>query len=120
MKISKALMTVALGASITLGSQMMSMNSAAAEDVWAYSYKDGSEIYVMTETIRYEKYRGYHVTIKNLDCACGNHKIKFFFAMDEGGWWFKDETHKSQGSLHKVSDYPMLEAVIDVVLQYAK
>lgn len=116
MKISKVVMTAALGVSFALGSQMMNTNTAAAQDVWAYSYSDGGSIYVMSKTILREKYRGYHVTIKDVEKNGSYSKVKLYFDIDEGGWWYKDERSRS---MTKVNE-PKIQAILNVVLQNAK
>ncbi|BAL85023.1 hypothetical protein SELR_pSRC102160 (plasmid) [Selenomonas ruminantium subsp. lactilytica TAM6421] len=120
LKVKKMFTALMLGLSLALSSQMFDTNTAAAQDVWAYSFKDGGSIYVMSETIWHEKYRGYHVTIKDIDWngECG--KVKLFFAQGEGGWWYKDERAGRTAPMTKVSGDPKMEAIIKVVLQYAK
>ena len=118
--LKKIFATLMLSLSLMLGSQMVSTNTASAQDIWAYGFRDGSEIYVMSETIWYEKYRGYHVTIKDIDWQGGCAKVKLFFTQDEGGWWYKDETHRRKAPMTKVSGDPKMEAIINVVLQYAR
>lgn len=120
LKFKKMFATLVLGLSLLLGSQMINTSTASAQDVWAYSFKDGGSIYVMTETIWHEKYRGYHVTIKDIDWdgSCG--KVKLFFTNQEGGWWYKDERGGRSARLTKASGDPKMQAIIDVVLRYAK
>ncbi len=119
-KIKKSIATLILGLSMMLGSQVLGTNTASAQDIWAYSFKDGGSIYVMSETIWHEKYRGYHVTVKDIDWQGGCGKVKLFFTQGEGGWWYKDENNRRNAPMTKVSGDPKMEAIIKVVLQYAK
>ena len=120
LKFKKIFATLVLGLSLLLGSQMINTSTASAQDVWAYSFKDGGSIYVMTETIGHEKYRGYHVTIKDIEWDGSYSKVKLYFANEEGGWWYKDETHRRPGPMCKATGDPKMEAIINVALRYAK
>lgn len=120
LKFKKIFATLVLGLSLLLGSQMINTSTASAQDVWAYSFSDGGSIYVMTETIWHEKYRGYHVTIKDIEWDGSYGKAKLYFDIDEGGWWYRDETYSRSGRMNKVSGDPKMQAIIDVVLRYAK
>ena len=119
-KVKRMFATIMFGLSLMLCSQVVSTNTAFAEDIWAYGFSDGSAIYVMSETIWYEKYRGYHVTIKDVDTKFGCAQVKLFFTQDEGGWWYKDEKARKGAPMTKVSGDPKMEAIINVVLQNAE
>lgn len=120
LKLKKTFVTFILGLSLMLGSQMVSTNTAAAQDVWAYSFSDGASIYVMSETIWHEKYRGYHATIKDVDRDGSYAKVKLFFTNEEGGWWYKDETGRHNGPMCKVGNDRKMQAILNVVMQYVK
>ena len=121
LKFKKMFATLVLGLSLMLGSQMVSTNTAAAQDVWAYSFKLGGGIYVMSETVWYEKYRGYHVTIKDVESDGSYSIVKLFYTQDVGGWWYRDETnHRYPGPMCKATGDPKMESIINVALRYAK
>ena len=120
LKFKKMFATLVLGLSLMLVSQMVSTNTAAAQDVWAYSFRHGGGIYVMSETVWHEKYRGYHVTIKDVESDGSYSKVKLFYTQGEGGWWYKDETNRHSGPMCKATGDPKMEAIINVALRYTK
>ncbi len=80
----KVLQVLAL---VAIGVQFFSISPVSAQDVWIYSAQDGTNYYVMDETVavrgkgNMDKYRAMLKTVRNNTCI---NKTTWSFSFDEG------------------------------------
>ena len=77
--LKKFFLTVLLGLSITVGTNVMTVPTASAQDVWVYTWESGSQTYIMTETIGDWQGRGFTVTTKTVQVSGEVHKKNYIF-----------------------------------------
>lgn len=87
--IKRCFITMTLMMAMFFGGQTISSSQASAQDVWVYSANDGTEYYVMDETVKVFKhsaspYQGTLKTVRNNRCI---DKTTWRFSEDEGYVW---------------------------------
>ena len=98
----------------------MALPSANAADVWAYTFEDGYQWYVDTDTIQYIYGKGLFTDVKeSVHRRRGYEIIKFSFAYQDDDWWCTTSRNKD-GKMVRVADSPQMRAVLEMLLPYTE
>lgn len=78
-----------IAAGLTFLCLTLGAGSAFAEDVWAYTYPDGTQAYIDTDSIYQVAGGEIDVKVKKVRGSQLVSVAKFLFNHDEGAWWFR-------------------------------